>query len=85
MKNTDTPSLEKWLKFFYMICALLILADFIPLLLPSEEAADDGSTWQSSWGFYGIYGFTACVILVIAAKGLRKLVMRPEDYYDKKL
>ena len=35
------------------------------------------------WGFYGIYGFISCVFLVIAAKELRKLIMRREDYYDR--
>ena len=33
--------------------------------------------------FFCLYGLTACVILVIAAKGLRKLLMRDEDYYEK--
>jgi hypothetical protein len=33
--------------------------------------------------FYGLYGFVACVVLVLAAKlVLRRAVMRPEDYYD---
>lgn len=30
---------------------------------------------------YGIYGFVACVGLVLAAKELRKFVKRDEDYY----
>ncbi len=34
-------------------------------------------------GFFGFYGFISCVSLVLAAKVLRKFVMRPEDYYDK--
>ena len=34
-------------------------------------------------GFYAAYGFVACVALVLAAKGLRRLLMRPEDYYDR--
>ena len=34
------------------------------------------------WGFYGIYGFVCCFFLVLAAKELRKLVKRGEDYYD---
>lgn len=41
------------------------------------EAGFDG--W---FGFYGAYGFVACVALVLAAKVLRRLVMRREDYYD---
>jgi hypothetical protein len=35
------------------------------------------------FGFYGVYGFVACVSLVVAAKGLRRIVMRPEDYYER--
>ena len=42
------------------------------------ETAFDG--W---FGFYGIYGFVSCVSLVLAAKGLRRIVMRPEDYYGR--
>jgi hypothetical protein len=39
--------------------------------------------WESWFGFYAIYGFVACVLLVLAAKYvLRPLVKRDEDYYD---
>ena len=33
--------------------------------------------------FYGIFGFIAFVFIVFAGIGLRKLVMRDEDYYDR--
>jgi len=33
------------------------------------------------WGFYGIFGFVACVVLVLAAAWLRRIVTKPEDYY----
>jgi hypothetical protein len=39
--------------------------------------------WESFPGFYAIYGFVACVILVMLARELRKVVMRDEDYYDQ--
>ena len=39
--------------------------------------------WEGVWGFYAIYGFVACVVLVPVAKELRKLLMRAEDYYDR--
>lgn len=42
------------------------------------EAEFDG--W---FGFYALYGFFACVALVLAAKVLRRMVMRAEDYYDR--
>ena len=35
------------------------------------------------YGFYGIFGFVACVALVLIAKQLRRVLMRPEDYYDR--
>ena len=39
--------------------------------------------WEQWPGFYAVYGFVACVVLVLAAKQLRRVVMRPEDYYDR--
>ena len=39
--------------------------------------------WENWFGFYAIYGFAACALLVLAAKYiLRPLVKREEDYYD---
>lgn len=32
-------------------------------------------------GFYGIYGFLICVVLVFAVKLLRKILRRDENYY----
>jgi len=34
------------------------------------------------WGFHGFYGFVSCVLLVLAAKLLRRVLRRPENYYD---
>ena len=34
--------------------------------------------------FYGFYGFIGCVFLVLAAAQLRKVLMRDEDYYERK-
>lgn len=39
--------------------------------------------WESIFGFYAIYGFVACVLLVLVAKELRRIIMRREDYYDR--
>jgi len=39
--------------------------------------------WEQWPGFYAVYGFVACVLLVLIAKYLlRPLVMRGENYYD---
>lgn len=34
------------------------------------------------FGFDGVFGFVSCVFLVLAAKQLRKVLKRDEDYYD---
>ncbi|HIF05849.1 MAG TPA: hypothetical protein EYQ64_02555 [Gemmatimonadetes bacterium] len=33
--------------------------------------------------FYPVYGFVGIVALVFIAKQMRKVLMRPEDYYDE--
>lgn len=35
------------------------------------------------FGFYGLFGFTVYVGLVLTAKWLRKFLMRQEDYYER--
>jgi hypothetical protein len=58
-----------------VLCAGLALAD----LTYDKHGHYAFEEW---FGFYGAYGFFACVGLVLAAKELRKLVKREEDYYD---
>ena len=57
-------------------CALLFGAD----AFYHKHAEFEAESW---FGFYGIYGFVGSVALVLAAKGLRKILMRDEDYYDQ--
>lgn len=41
--------------------------------------------WETWPGFYAVYGFVACVVLVLVSKlVLRPLVMRDEQYYDSR-
>ena len=35
-------------------------------------------------GFYAIFGFVSFVFIVFAGKWLRRLIMRDEDYYDRR-
>ena len=57
------------------VCIVSLLADFFV-----DRHVDH--PWETLFGFYAIYGFVACVILVLVAKELRKLVRRGEDHYD---
>jgi len=39
--------------------------------------------FAESFAFFAVFGFVACVALVLTAKGLRRLLMRREDYYER--
>lgn len=73
----DKPAnINLMLKVFYVICALLVIADFIV----HRHIYHD---WENIPAFYAIYGFVGCVVLVLIAKEMRKVLMRGEDYYDE--
>lgn len=60
---------------FFVICAGLVIGDFFAhrhIEHPLENIP----------AFYTVYGLVGVGALIMAAKGLRRIVMRPEDYYD---
>ncbi len=38
---------------------------------------------ESFFGFYSVYGLLGIILLVVLSVGLRKLVMKPEDFYSR--
>lgn len=58
-----------------VVCALLLLAD----AFYHKHAHFAFENW---FGFYALYGFVMCVALVLAAKLMRVVLKRDEDYYD---
>lgn len=73
----DRPeNVTRLLSGFYAICILLALADFV-------VHRHIGFSWEKIPAFYALYGFVACVLLVLIAKKIRNVVMRKEDYYDE--
>lgn len=69
-RNVRTIYLGLW-----VVCGLLLFAD----AFYDKKVELVAESW---FGFYGIFGFVACVGLVLAAKELRKLLKREETYYD---
>jgi hypothetical protein len=57
-------------------CILLLVAD---ALLEKHGVF----AIERVFGFYALFGFAAYVALIFLGKGLRAIVMRPEDYYDR--
>jgi hypothetical protein len=81
----DRPDENRWLdrpgsvnliiKVLVAACVVSVAADFF-----YHKHAD--YHFQEWIAFDAAFGFLAYVGLVTAAKGLRKLLMRREDYYD---
>jgi hypothetical protein len=72
----DPANVTRLLRFFYGACIILVIVDFF-------VHRHVEMWWEKIPAFYALYGFVACVVLVIAAKAMRKVVMREEDYYDE--
>ena len=72
----DRPATIKWiLRIFYGLCIALVALDFV--------VHRHIYVWfETLPTFYALYGFVACVVLVLLAKIMRVLLMRDEDYYD---
>ncbi len=70
------PVVNRIVYSLYAVCALSVLLDFA--IHRHEQLGFAGS-----FGFYAWFGFVACVGLVLAAKGLRRILKRPEDYYGE--
>jgi len=74
----DKPqNVKRLLVIFFTSVAVLLLVDLV-------YHRHTIFAWESWFGFYAVFGFVACVVLVIVAKYvLRPIVMRGEDYYDE--
>jgi len=73
----DRPrNVRRLLRVFYALCAVLLAADFV-------YHRHVYHAFESVPGFYALFGLAACVVLVLAAKEMRKVLMRGEEYYDR--
>jgi len=83
--ESDHPETEHWLarpetirKLWLALIAALVLLLAAELVFPHH-----GHFWfDGIFGFGAWLGFSACVVLVIAAKGLSVFLKRPDTYYD---
>lgn len=72
----DNPkNVKRLLNGFYVCCILLLVIDFFVHRHISHS-------WENLLGFYPLYGFIGCVVLVFVATWLRTFLMRSEDYYQ---
>lgn len=70
----DPRNVKRVIYALYVVCGLSLLLDLV-----IHRHVDH--PWEAMVGFYCVYGFVACVVLVLIAKEMRKVIMRGEDYY----
>ena len=71
---------ENVTKLYRGLWGLAIFLLLFDVMLHKHEEVD----FAAGFAFYAGFGFVACVALVLAAKEiLRRLVKRPEDYYER--
>lgn len=77
LKIFDTRrNVDRLLLFFAVALVGLLVADFF-------VEKHGHFAWENAPVFYAAYGFICYLALIVLAKGLRLLLKRGEDYYDK--
>ena len=77
----DKPDVVRRLfMIFYVICAALFAAEF--LLFGAENAHPHPLEERMRFFVYPVYGFLSFWFLVLLARPMRTLLIRPEDYYE---
>jgi hypothetical protein len=72
----DRP--ENVAKLFWGLVGVCALLGGLDLFLPRHTHFG----FEGVPVFYGVFGFTAFFLIVLAGKQLRKVLKRREDYYD---
>ena len=87
--NTKPPpgnpkAIRNLFRVFYLGCVLLLLVelDMQVTNLVFQEHRHEYHFLEGWFAFYPIYAFGGIVLLVVVAKIMRKIFMRPENYYD---
>ena len=77
--------LRNRLKTVVMLCCvglgIVVLLDAIPAIVDKEHAHTSIEHWP---GFWAVFGFVACVVIIIASKWFGHAgIMVREDYYEE--
>ena len=77
----DNPrNVKRLIRIFFAVCIVVVGLDLFVHRHLSFAAGQFAA--EGFFGFYAAYGFVACVVLVLAAKQMRRLLMRSEDYFE---
>jgi hypothetical protein len=78
----DPRNVRTLIRGFFVLAGLVFLLDIWFLFVHKHASFEHGELPIETWfGFYSVYGFVSCVLLVVVAKQLRRILMRDENYY----
>lgn len=66
----------------HVCAAVVVLVEFLRPFISDPHAFERAHSLDFP-ASYAVYGFGACVLLVLLGRVLRRLVMRDEDYYGR--
>ena len=73
----DPRNVQRVIRGLLVVCAVLLALDAVIHRHVYHP-------WEALFGFYAFSGFVSCVLLVVLAKEMRKLVMRGERFYQER-
>lgn len=76
-KITITPAARRFIQVLGIVCVLLVTLEFVIHRHAYSQT-------EAMPLFFAAYGFIAFIIVVAGGVLLRKLVMRPSDYYQER-
>lgn len=79
LQRIDSPLGVK--RIYYVLLAACGLLVVVGAFISHHDAYGISAIVARIPGFYGIYGFVMSAVLVVVAKVLRRILMRPENYY----
>lgn len=77
--SVPAPWAKRILWGLLVLCAVLALLD-VPALI--RHWRHEEHPWEALPMLYPLWGFAGISVLILLSKGLRRLVMRPEHYYE---
>ncbi len=78
LKLFDNPqNVQRLLYGFYACLVLLLILD---LFLHRHTYF----SFEKAFGFFAVFGFISCILLLLVVKAMRFFLKRNEDYYDRK-
>ena len=76
----DPVNVKRFIRWFFISCGFMAVLDLVFILHLRHKHVE--FSFEGFPFFYCFYGLGACVLLVLVAKQLRKILKRDEDYYD---